>query len=100
MYRSNLPFSFSVSSLLALLFAWSADLSAAPVELVEQAPVTISQPTPEVLLVDFGRVAFGNLKLTPPADATGNIAVRFGEQLVQGRIDRPSRRSPLRCRDG
>jgi hypothetical protein len=38
--------------------------------------------------VDFGRVAFGNLELRPPATATGQITVRFGEALAQGRINR------------
>ena len=40
------------------------------------------------LLVDFGRVAFGNLQLTPPANATGRIIVHFGEAFTAGRINR------------
>jgi hypothetical protein len=43
---------------------------------------------PGVFLVDFGRVAFGNLRLIPPANATGSITVRFGEALADGRINR------------
>ena len=38
---------------------------AASIHLVEQAPVGISKIAPGVFLVDFGRVAFGNLSLTP-----------------------------------
>jgi hypothetical protein len=58
------------------------------VELTHQSPVEIT-PLPEgVALVDFGRVAFGNLQLTPPAEATGTITVHFGEKLDNGRIDR------------
>jgi hypothetical protein len=76
-----------VATLIVLLFAGAASLSAAQVELVEQSPVEIAHPSPQVILVDFGRVAFGNLKLIPPADASGTIAVRFGEKLLDGRID-------------
>jgi hypothetical protein len=41
-----------------------------------------------VVLVDFGRVAFGNLRLFPPSGATGAIAVHFGESLAGGRVNR------------
>jgi len=37
--------------------------SAAPVRLVDQAPVAVSIVAPGVVLVDFGRVAFGNVRL-------------------------------------
>jgi hypothetical protein len=62
----------------------------ASVHLVEQAPVAISKIAPGMFLVDFGRVAFGNLSLTPvnehvaPSEA---ITVRFGEALKNGRVD-------------
>ena len=61
---------------------------AAPVALVEQPPARISHVAAGVVLVDFGRVAFGNLRLTPPAGATGAIAVHFGEALAGGRVNR------------
>ncbi|MGN6553419.1 MAG: family 78 glycoside hydrolase catalytic domain [Verrucomicrobiota bacterium] len=60
---------------------------AAPTHLVEQSPVSITNVAPGVILVDFGRVAFGNLKLLPPASAAGKIKVHFGEALVNGRIN-------------
>lgn len=63
--------------------------------LVEQAPIRISEVARGVFLVDFGRVAFGNLMLYPPAgaeDANGaaqeDVTVRFGEALKDGRVDR------------
>ena len=59
-----------------------------PASLVEQRPVEISSPASNVILIDFGRVAFGNLELTPPADATGTITVHFGEKSKAGRVDR------------
>lgn len=61
---------------------------AAPVHLVEEPSVQITTVAPGVYLVDFGRVAFGNLRLAPPANATGTITVRFGEALADGRVNR------------
>jgi hypothetical protein len=62
--------------------------AAAPVTLVAQAPVRISSAAPGVVLVDFGRVAFGNLRLLPPAGAAGDVTVHFGESLADGRVNR------------
>ncbi len=64
---------------------WAA---AAPVQLVVQPPVAITSPARGVALLDFGRVAFGNLRLAPPAGADGTVRVHFGEALRDGRIDR------------
>jgi alpha-L-rhamnosidase len=63
--------------------------NAASIHLVEQAPVGISRIAPGVFLVDFGRVAFGNLSLTL-ANATRSkvITVHFGEALKDGRVDK------------
>jgi alpha-L-rhamnosidase len=61
---------------------------AASIHLVEQAPVAISKIAPGVFLVDFGRVAFGNLSLTPAnLIASEAVRVRFGEALKDGRVD-------------
>ncbi len=62
----------------------SAAAQTAPTHMVEQAPVQIDKIAPGVFLVDFGRVAFGNLSL---ADVPGPIRVRFGEALKDGRVD-------------
>lgn len=79
-----------IFSLLILVLLWaSAPLArSAPVQLTEQAPVQITNVAPGVTLVDFGRVAFGNLSLTPPINASNAITVHFGEALSGGRIDR------------
>jgi hypothetical protein len=61
---------------------------AAPVHLVDEAPVAISQVAPGVFLVDFGRVAYGNLRVSPPASIQGRVAVHFGESVANGRINR------------
>ena len=61
---------------------------AAPVHLVEQAPEAIRKIAPGVFLVDFGRVAFGNLSLGPVhLAASETVTVRFGEALKDGRVD-------------
>jgi alpha-L-rhamnosidase len=61
---------------------------AAPIHLVEQAPVSIDKIAPGVFLVDFGRVAFGNLSLTSTnSTASQSVTVRFGEALKDGRVD-------------
>ncbi len=54
--------------------------------LVDQAPVAVREVAPGTYLLDFGRVAFGNLKLEPPS-SSGKLVVRFGEALKAGRID-------------
>jgi hypothetical protein len=61
----------------------------APVHLVEEPPVQITAVASNVFLVDFGRVAFGNLQVTPPVNAAGkSITVHFGEAFADGHIDR------------
>jgi alpha-L-rhamnosidase len=62
--------------------------SAAPVKLFDQAPVQITNVAPGVLLVDFGRVAFGNLRFTLPSGMTNGLVVHFGEAFSNGRINR------------
>jgi alpha-L-rhamnosidase len=63
-------------------------IDAAPLKLVEQAPVSIKRIDNEVILVDFGRVAFGNLELNIPDGTAAPITVHFGEAFKNGRIDR------------
>jgi alpha-L-rhamnosidase len=58
------------------------------VHLVEESPMRIANAAPGVVLIDFGRVAFGNLRLAPPVNATGQITVHFGEAFTNGHIDR------------
>jgi hypothetical protein len=66
----------------------AAAQDAASTHIVEQAPVAVSKIAPGLFLVDFGRVAFGNLLLMPANSAAlGTITVRFGEALKDGRVD-------------
>ena len=61
---------------------------ATPTHLVEQQPVIVQTIAPDAVLIDFGRVAFGNLRLTLPDGAHGSITVHFGEAQSEGRINR------------
>jgi alpha-L-rhamnosidase len=71
-----------------LVLSFSAPSGTAPVRLVDETPVRISVVAPGVTLVDFGRVAFGNLQLLPPPGASGPVTVHFGEALADGRVNR------------
>lgn len=75
-----------ITFFLALFFL--GKLVAAPVALVEQKPVSITKPEPGVILVDFGKVAFANVALTPPAGTNLKVTVHFGEKSANGRVDR------------
>jgi alpha-L-rhamnosidase len=79
----------TLSALTLLLFAAAPQPAAsAPVHLVDEAPGAITRVAPGVHLVDFGRVAFGNLRLLPPAGARASVTVNFGEAFANGRINR------------
>jgi len=78
---------FIMAGLLATLYGQTGQ-DAASVHLVEQGPVAISKIAPGLFLVDFGRVAFGNLSLGPLNSTTSEaVTVRFGEALKDGRVD-------------
>jgi hypothetical protein len=74
-----------MAGLLATVFG---QVRSQQVHLVEQAPEAIRKIAPGVFLVDFGRVAFGNLSLGPVhLAASETVTVRFGEALKDGRVD-------------
>ncbi|MEI7730849.1 MAG: family 78 glycoside hydrolase catalytic domain [Verrucomicrobiota bacterium] len=85
--KNRVPLSL-LSALLALFPCFTFKARTAPVHLVQEAPAQISRVAPNVVLVDFGRVAFGNLRLSPPAGASGNVTIHFGEAFANGRINR------------
>jgi hypothetical protein len=58
------------------------------IALVRQPAQTITRLDGGTVLIDYGRVAFGNLELTSSANLEGNLKVRFGEKLQSGLIDR------------
>jgi hypothetical protein len=74
--------------LLPAILTLATSAFSAPVHLVDEAPVSIRRIDSGVILVDFGRVAFGNLQLTPPAGSDQALTVHFGEDLKEGRVNR------------
>ena len=81
---------FLVAALLGACFLGgsSSALRAAPVRRVDQPPVLITNVAPGVILVDFGKVAFGNLRLSAPSGTTNAVTVHFGEAQLNGRVHR------------
>ena len=57
------------------------------VSIVEQHPESVEQRKDGTIVADFGRVAFGNLKITPPAGSKPSLVVRFGEASTNGRVN-------------
>lgn len=75
-------------ALLALAAASLGSLAlAAPIRLEEQAPVAVTRIGDGHWLVDFGRVAFGNLQFDPRGRAAAFV-VHFGEAQTDGRVNR------------
>lgn len=62
--------------------------SAAPVHLVDEKPVDSKVLADGSLWIDFGRVSFGNLRVTVPKNTQTNLRFHFGEKSIDGRIDR------------
>src|SRR5688572_13049250 len=82
----------TTSGIIILLFCagWvrAAGPAVAPVKLTPEPPVAITRIDAGTQLVDFGRVAFGNLKLRPPVGSGAAITVHFGEASRNGRVNR------------
>ncbi|HEX6494770.1 MAG TPA: family 78 glycoside hydrolase catalytic domain [Acidobacteriaceae bacterium] len=78
----------SRAALLAVLLVTSFTAAGAPVKLVEQSPASVVKLPGGDYLLDFGRVAFGNLLLEAAPGSNAEITVRFGESMRDGRVDR------------
>ena len=78
----------SVAGVLWCNAGTSSGQTVASTHLVDQAPVSITRSSPDTFLVDFGRVAFGNVSLSPmPGTTPTTVTVRYGEALNAGRVD-------------
>lgn len=77
-----------ITAALLPLFLGIDPVSAAPVRLVDERPAAVKRIRPDTLLVDFGRVAFGNLRVTPPDGTSGSVTFHFGEASADGRVNR------------
>lgn len=60
----------------------------APVHLFDERPVSIKQIEPNIILVDFGRVSFGNLRFEPTQNTPSTLTIHFGEAFADGRVNR------------
>ena len=58
------------------------------VSLTSQSPVAVTKIDNRTTLIDFGKVAFGNIAIRIPQDGPKIDRVHFGEKLKNGRIDR------------
>lgn len=69
------------------IFCLTFTASAAPTHLVTQEPVAVKKLPDGTILIDFGKVAFGNIDLLQLSE-TQTITVHFGEASKAGRINR------------
>jgi len=60
-----------------------------PLQKTDQAPVAIKKIKEDIHFIDFGKAAFGQLRITISSKKADTVRVRLGEKIDdQGRIDR------------
>lgn len=57
-------------------------------KLYDEFPLSIERIDTDTVLLDYGRVAFGNLRIEAPQETEQNIRVHFGEDFANGRVNR------------
>lgn len=70
------------------LLSLTVSAMAAPVHLVDESPVSLQRIDERTVLIDFGKVAFGNLQVSPSNNTGKKLTVHFGEDLRDGRVNR------------
>lgn len=73
-------------AIIPTLFAIQAEADL--VQIVHEKPSLITESTRGNYLIDFGKVAFGNIELTPNDSSRNPLTVHFGEALQNGQINR------------
>lgn len=73
---------------MAIALSLVGGLAAAPTQLVDEPVVSHKRLADGTLLLDFGKVAFGNLRLEAPAPAGGSLTVHLGEAFAGERLQR------------
>jgi len=63
-------------------------LVAAATQLTDEKPIRIKRLPDGTPLIDFGRVAFGHIRITPTGTSAHDLTVHFGEAFANGRIER------------
>lgn len=71
-----------------LTLALISNLTAAPTQFVDEPVITHKKLDDGTILLDFGKVAFGNLKVKVPENKGGSYSFHFGEAFMDGRVDR------------
>ncbi len=77
-----------MKTLLFSLALTSSILAQHPVSLTDQKPLSITKLPDGTHLIDFGKVAFANIQLTPPENSNAQLTIHFGEAFDKGRINR------------
>ncbi len=75
-------------SLLGYSLLLPNEMFASSAHLVEESPVEIVLSDNGTILVDFGKVSFGNIELRPAPGKEGRITVHFGEDFKDGGVNR------------
>jgi alpha-L-rhamnosidase len=79
---------FRPLALLLAVLSFPPAAIAAPVHLVDEAPVSVRRIDERIILVDFGRVSFGNIHLKDADGENQTLTAHFGEDLTDGRVNR------------
>lgn len=86
---TTLPPHFATPLVPALILGISTlTLTAAPTHIVDESPVEIRRIDKDTILIDFGKAAYGNVRLMPTGNNNTEITVHYGEDLQEGRINR------------
>ena len=59
-----------------------------PLQVSDEYPVQIRPIDETSTFIDFGKAAFGRLRITLSSDGADTVAVHLGEHVIEGRIDR------------
>lgn len=60
-----------------------------PLQITDEYPIKVNKAGEQLTFIDFGKAAFGRLKLTLASENGGDtINIRFGEHSIDGLIDR------------
>ena len=79
------PIFYKLTFIVSLL---TSAAQAAPVELSDELPKTVTRIDSTTWLLDYGRVALGNLRIEPTESSQDSVTIHFGEAFANGRIDR------------
>ena len=59
-----------------------------PLQITDEFPIRIRSVDESIIFIDFGKAAFGRLRITLTSQKTDTVIVHLGEHAQNGRIDR------------